>query len=184
MVFKCATSDTRLIEAKETGAKLAVFGEVYLAGDTVTVKTEGIRVDNQKHTETFEVHFHLTPELKELGQSPAEQGTPMGQGSNSSPKPDAPSGGTQGIGFPSCEYCPRAEYSEEGIENKVSGMVLMIAVVGVDGRAKDIVVQKCLGYGLDEKAVEAVKKWRFKPATDQDGEMVAVRIPIEVQFNF
>ncbi|HKS81285.1 MAG TPA: energy transducer TonB [Candidatus Acidoferrales bacterium] len=184
VVFQCATPDSRLSEAKEAGAKLAVFGKVLLESDTVTVKTEGIRADNQKHTEAFEVHFPLTPELKELAQLPAKQGAPMGQDRNSSPRSDALSGGANGIGFPSCDYCPHADYSEAGKGNRVSGIVLMVALVGVDGRARDIVVQKCLGYGLEEKAVEAVQKWRFKPATDRDGKPVAVRVPIEVQFRW
>jgi len=51
----------------------------------------------------------------------------------------------------------------------------------VDGMAKDIKVVKSLGYGLDEKAVEAVRKWRFEPA-EKDGRPVAVQVNIEVSF--
>jgi TonB family protein len=183
VVFQCARPDTYLSRAKEAGAKLAVIGKVSLEGDTITLKTVGIRVDNQKHTDTFRAQFPLTKELRELAQSNAEPNSALGSAGNLSPRPDAPASGNNGIGFPSCAYCPSADYSEEGKDNKVSGVVLMLVVVGVDGTAKDIVVQKCLGYGLDEEAVEAVEKWKFKPATGPDGKPVAVRVPIEVQFH-
>ena len=59
-------------------------------------------------------------------------------------------------------------------------MVLWV-VVGADGRTKDIRVQRSLGLGLDEKAIEAVKTWKFEPAR-KDGQPVAVQINVEVNF--
>ena len=46
----------------------------------------------------------------------------------------------------------------------------------------NISVVKGPGYGMDEKAVEAVKKWRFKPAHDTNDKPVDVIVPIEVTF--
>jgi protein TonB len=46
----------------------------------------------------------------------------------------------------------------------------------------DIKITRPLGSGLDEKAVEAVRQWRFKPGT-KDGSPVAVRINVEINFN-
>jgi TonB family protein len=51
-----------------------------------------------------------------------------------------------------------------------------------DGRAIEIEVVKGPGLGLEEKAVEAVKQWRFKPAMGPSGKPVAVVVPIEVTF--
>ena len=55
-------------------------------------------------------------------------------------------------------------------------------VVMPDGRATNIRVEKGLGMGLDERAVEAVKQWRFKPALGPDGKPVAVALTIELTF--
>jgi TonB family protein len=53
--------------------------------------------------------------------------------------------------------------------------------VDQEGRARDIHVLKSLGMGLDEKAVEAVQKWKFKPGM-KGGQAVNVRAQIEVNF--
>jgi len=49
------------------------------------------------------------------------------------------------------------------------------------GRATNIKVQRSLGLGLDEKAIEAVKQWRFRPGY-KDGRPVTVAATIEVNF--
>jgi TonB family protein len=54
-------------------------------------------------------------------------------------------------------------------------------VVGPDGKPRDIRVARTLGLGLDEKALEAVKNWRFEPAL-KDNKPVAVQINVEVTF--
>jgi len=54
-------------------------------------------------------------------------------------------------------------------------------VVGPDGRVHDIRVSRTLGLGLDEKAMEAVRNWKFEPAR-KDGQPVAVQINVEVNF--
>jgi TonB family protein len=54
-------------------------------------------------------------------------------------------------------------------------------IVGTDGNPRDIKVVKSLGNALDEKAMNAVKTWKFEPAT-KDGVPVAVQIRIEVDF--
>ena len=58
-------------------------------------------------------------------------------------------------------------YSEEARKAKFQGTVVLSVTVGTDGRASHIQVQRSLGLGLDEKAIEAVKQWRFKPAYSQ-----------------
>ena len=54
-------------------------------------------------------------------------------------------------------------------------------VIGADGRVRDVRVQRSLGFGLDEKALEAVRTWKFQPAT-LDERPVAVQINVEVRF--
>jgi TonB family protein len=73
------------------------------------------------------------------------------------------------------------EYSEEARLAKFNGTVTMQIVVGADGRAHDFVISRLLGLRLDEKAMEAVKSWRFKPGL-RNGEPVNVRATVEVNF--
>ena len=86
-----------------------------------------------------------------------------------------------GVSAPAVIYKVDPEYSEEARKAKYSGAVMLSIVVDAEGRAKDIHVVKSLGMGLDEKAMEAVEKWKFKPGM-KGGEPVNVRAQIEVNF--
>jgi TonB family protein len=85
------------------------------------------------------------------------------------------------VSAPRAIYEPEPEYSEEARKAKYQGNVILSAVIGQDGRARDLHVARSLGMGLDEKAMEAVNKWRFAPAL-LDGRPVAVQVNIEVNF--
>ena len=86
-----------------------------------------------------------------------------------------------GVSAPRAIYDPDPEYSEEARKAKFQGTVLLWVVVGPDGRPHDIRVQRSLGMGLDEKAIEAVRQWKFQPSI-RDGHPVAVEVNIEVNF--
>jgi TonB family protein len=73
------------------------------------------------------------------------------------------------------------EFSEEARKNKWQGTVVLMVVVGVDGRIHDVRVVRSLGMGLDEKAMDAAKLWRFEPGT-KDGKPVAIELPMEISF--
>lgn len=73
------------------------------------------------------------------------------------------------------------EYSEEARKAKFSGMVSLEVIVDTQGLVRDIRVIKSLGMGLDEKAVEAVAKWKFRPGM-KSGQPVNVRARIDVSF--
>jgi TonB family protein len=89
--------------------------------------------------------------------------------------------GKEGVGYPSCLYCPAPSYSADARKAKYEGTVLLLVVVEPNGRAADIRVTRGL-HGLEMEAVEAVQKWRFKPALGPDGKPVAVVVPLEVAF--
>jgi TonB family protein len=93
-----------------------------------------------------------------------------------------PSAGAGGYGEPSCLYCPSPTFSDEAVKAKYQGVVLLQAVVTSDGRATNIRVVKGLGVGLDEKAIEAVRSWRFTSARGPDGKPASVLTMIEVTF--
>jgi TonB family protein len=80
-------------------------------------------------------------------------------------------------------YCPEAQYSDEAVKAKYQGTVELLAIITPDGRATDIHVVRGVGLGLDEKAIEAVRTWRFRAALGPDGKPSAVRQIIEVTFH-
>jgi len=86
-----------------------------------------------------------------------------------------------GVSQPSVLSKVDPEYSEEARKAKYSGTVLLQLVVGIDGKAHDIKVMKGVGLGLDEKAIEAVQKWRFSPGK-KAGQPVPVFATVEVNF--
>lgn len=86
-----------------------------------------------------------------------------------------------GVSAPRAIYKPDPEYSTEARQAKYQGTVILSLIVGQDGRPRAIKVARSLGMGLDEKAMEAVRQWRFEPAI-KDGRPVPVMVNIEVAF--
>jgi TonB family protein len=86
-----------------------------------------------------------------------------------------------GVSQPAVVYKVDPEYSEEARKAKYSGTVLLQLVVDTDGKAKNIKVVKGVGLGLDEKAIEAVQKWKFTPGK-KNGQPVPVYATVEVNF--
>lgn len=86
-----------------------------------------------------------------------------------------------GVTPPSVKYRKDPEYSKEARKAKYQGTCLLWLIVDANGNPREVKVTRALGKGLDEKAIEAVKKWKFEPAT-KDGQPVAVEINVEVTF--
>lgn len=82
---------------------------------------------------------------------------------------------------PVLTYSRDPEYPESARAASLSGDVIVSLIVDQDGLPRDVQVAKGMGNEFDEKAVEAVKQYRFKPAT-QNGEPVPVDLKIEVNF--
>jgi protein TonB len=59
--------------------------------------------------------------------------------------------------------------------------VVLSVIIDASGKPTNLKVLRALGLGLDEKAIEAVQKWRFRPGT-KEGKAVAVYATIEVNF--
>lgn len=73
------------------------------------------------------------------------------------------------------------EYSEEARIARLSGTILFSLIVAEDGTVRDPRAGNVLGLGLDEKAMEAIRTWRFKPGT-KDGMPVPVAVKVEMNF--
>lgn len=95
-----------------------------------------------------------------------------------------PEAGQNGYSVPSCLYCPIPPFSDASFKLKITGVVVLDAIIDATGRATHVHVAKGLGYGLDESAVKYVRDiWRFKPAIGPDGRAAAVHMLVEVDFN-
>ena len=115
-------------------------------------------------------------------------GTGLGSGNGSGLGPG--SGGNTGggprrigggVSAPQVLYAPEPEFSEEARKAKVAGNVLVNIWVDTNGNPSHVHVIRGVGMGLDEKAVEAVKLYKFKPAME-NGKPVLVELNIEVNF--
>jgi protein TonB len=86
-----------------------------------------------------------------------------------------------GISAPQPITTPDPDYTEEARKAKTQGTCILGMIVDAEGHPRDIRVVRGLGNGLDAKAIEAVKQWRFQPAL-KDGRPVNVQISVEVAF--
>lgn len=86
-----------------------------------------------------------------------------------------------GVSAPQLVYRVEPEYTEEARKAKYQGTVVLTAVVDPDGIVRRVRVLRSLGLGLDEKALEAVRQWKFRPGM-KNGVPVPVAASIEVTF--
>jgi len=89
--------------------------------------------------------------------------------------------GDIGVTAPVAKYTPEPDFSEEARKAKYQGTVTLSAVIGPDGRPRNLRVVRSLGMGLDEKALEKVKTWLFEPGK-KNGQPVSVAMTLEVDF--
>jgi TonB family protein len=87
-----------------------------------------------------------------------------------------------GVSAPKVLYSVDPELTKEAKEKGVQGLVALRALINENGQVGDICVERGLGYGLTEKAIEAVRQWKFKPA-EKDGKPVPVKVSVEVNFH-
>ena len=86
-----------------------------------------------------------------------------------------------GVAAPQLIFAPDPEFSDEARRAKFQGICVVSLIVDPQGNPQRVQVVRHLGMGLDQKAVDAVKQYRFKPATLQ-GKPVPVEVNIEVTF--
>ena len=86
-----------------------------------------------------------------------------------------------GVTSPRLTYKVEPEYSEEARDLKIQGTVMLGFEVWEDGRGHNFEVLRSVGHGLDEKAIEAVRRWKFEPGK-KDGNPVRVQVQAQVRF--
>ena len=108
-------------------------------------------------------------------------GPGAGPGSNGNYGGSVYTPGVGGVTQPVPIVFPEAEFSDEARRSKYQGICLIAVIVDAHGYPQNPRVIRPLGMGLDEKAMEAVKRYRFKPAL-KDGKAVPVMITVAVNF--
>lgn len=85
------------------------------------------------------------------------------------------------VSAPQMVHLVPPEYSEQARTEKFVGQVVVGLIVDTDGLPQNVHVVRGVGHGLDEKALEAVRQYRFRPAME-NGKPVPVRVNVEVNF--
>lgn len=159
--------------AELIGAEVVVKGSFAAAENGVGITLAASEVPNRMMLGTTSGKILMTKQMEAI------LGVPL---QTLPPRDGVFKPGTGGVGSPSCVYCPAPSYTSEARRAKLNGIVVLQVTITPQGETSDIAVVKGPGFGLERNAVEAVRNWRFKPATDQDGKPVAVRVLIEVNF--
>jgi TonB family protein len=81
-----------------------------------------------------------------------------------------------------CGSCPNPNFSERARHLKIQGEVWLNVTITPNGEVTDISLVRTAGSGLDEESVMTLRRWRFNPARDKDGNPVSERIPLEITF--
>lgn len=158
--------------ARSAGASVFILGSLTTQDDAVELSVKVVQTSDRKKIGERKQRIPLTPDLKAL----AGRTLPLPTiPSLLEYKPNEPN-------FPLCAYCPVAQFSELARRARFSGTVVLSLTVTEDGHVEDISVARGAPCGLTEMAIQAVKRWRFRPATKPDGTPVAVRTAVEVVF--
>ncbi|HET6218191.1 MAG TPA: M56 family metallopeptidase [Acidobacteriaceae bacterium] len=129
------------------------------------------------------------------GLTKAPLATAQSAQTNTQPQPRTADGAEQPIGVtvqkiyhvgadvsaPKLIFAPDPEFTEKARKSKYQGICVISTIVDAQGKPTRVQVVRHLGMGLDKKAVEAVKQYKFEPAT-RFGKPVAVEVNIEVNF--
>ena len=112
-----------------------------MTGDRLGIAVDCYSVRSGKWINGFKTTSTISEEMRKLMSQIVEY-----------PKPDdsgIPAPGKNGYTYPKCDHCPQAAYTAEAVKNRVKGTVTLSVVMGVNGRANDIVVIKTLPVWAD-----------------------------------
>ncbi|MFZ0883803.1 MAG: energy transducer TonB [Candidatus Acidiferrales bacterium] len=177
--------------ASDLEATVIISASIEYAPDKIVLDLSASSAQRDEGIFSDQVIINRTPAMEELMIKPApkvaasygDDKTTWVKDEESTAKELPPSSGTKGNSYPSCVVCRQADYSDAAVKAKVQGTIVLKVVVGADGRAEKISVQQALPCGLDQQAINAVKNWKFKPATGPDGNPATVLQTVEVTFH-
>ena len=138
-----------------------------------------LRTDGLGPAWSAEAQFPLNGELQDLLRQPAIS---YARSSNAiQTEPGILQPGVNGVSLPVCVFCPSPDYTDLARVAKYRGTVELSLIVTKDGVVESVAVLKGAPFSLTGQAIEAVKKWKFKPAKFI-GKSVSVRVPVDIEF--
>jgi hypothetical protein len=176
--------ETMKCYAFELGSAFAVTGELDDLEDKVVVWIKVTRIENRKLIFDKRVSLPLTTAMEQLLKEVPE---PFASNSNR-PAADlpghvgVPAGGKNGYSLPACIHCPNPHFSDAAVKQQFQGTIVMNVRIGLDGRAHDLAIVRGLPCGLNGHAVDAVRRWNFRPANGPDGQPAEVTTVVEITF--
>jgi Gram-negative bacterial TonB protein C-terminal len=130
---------------RELGAQAVIIGRLTNHADALDMTLTCYRTRDLKPLAGLRVTLPTSVEMKSLLNKKIEY-LAVATGVK-------PAAGTNGYTFPKCLHCPPAAYSQQAADEKISGIVVLDAIVGKDGKAHEISVAKGLPYGLTKQAL-------------------------------
>jgi TonB family protein len=177
--------DTMRCVASDLAADFVVTGELDDLPDSVALWIRVARVEDRKLLFDKRVSLPLTPAMEQLLRQAPEALASSNSNGSTAGSPDrarAPAGGANGYSQPACVYCPNPQFSDAALKQKFQGTVVMNVRIGLDGRAHDLAIVRGLPCGLNGQAIDAVRRWNFRPANGPDGEPAEVATVVEITF--
>ncbi len=159
-----------------TGKKIARLQPAMMAEASAEAQARGRQIGMDVSREILAEHPEYARQIAE------NQLKTQGAATSATAHPDPSTYAIgNGVAAPQLIQKQEPQYTKEALDAKFSGSVLLSIVVDETGVPQHIRVVRPVGLGLDERAVEAVQKWRFKPAT-KDGKAVATQAQVQVTF--
>src|SRR5580658_6090936 len=138
-----------------------------------------LRIDGIGSDWSGDAQFTLTDVLQQLLKQPALSFARSPEAIPAEPGILQP--GVDGASLPVCVFCPSPDYTDLARTAKYRGTVELSLIVTKDGAVNSVMVLKGAPFALTQKAIDAVQKWKFKPAK-LHGQSVPVRVPVDIEF--
>jgi TonB family protein len=180
---------------RQLGADFVVEGSFDAGSDNVQLRLKVMQSSKDwKPVFNGTVSLPLTAELRTSLSKPAPSAPVSPQNVKTTwTNPDASqeqavadsphSSGRSKTSFPTCLYCPNAHFSDAAAKVRAQGSVFLSVAVSAAGQPTSIVIKRGLPCELNSQAIESVKKWRFKPAEDPNGNSAPSLVMIEVNLH-
>ena len=165
---------------KAVGATAILTGTMENSGSSVRLRVRLLSCWKDKRGPEESFTFSYSGPASDL--SVREAFAPQFSSADTSSDPSVRRAGVNGVTQPTCIFCPNPNYTNPAREAKFSGSAVLEAVVSAEGRTAQTWIVRGLPFGLNQASTDAVRTWRFKPAT-LNGKPVTVKVDIEVSFN-
>lgn len=177
--------ETMKCYAFELGSAFVVTGELDDLEDKVVVRIKVTRIENRKLIFDKRVSLQLTPGMEQLLKEVPEPFVSSNSNSSAADLPGhagVPTGGKNGYSLPSCIHCPNPHFSDAAVKQQFQGTIAIKVLIGADGLLEDASILRGLPCGLNKQAIDAVRRWRLRPATGPGGQPAEVTTEVEITF--